>query len=193
MPRGEVHNHPFLISTVHEGGFQFRGLSSWPRRSNPRYPFGNVEAFHGILPHVANIDNRSATVLIYKCSLLCNNISIATHTRNSTAPSLLWYGLVKSAQQRTAFSNDQTGVLYRVRLKTSTEIYKEDASVSKDDSDQYRPSAEGKIFKARMSLKKKCVDCITGIKSTSRIVHRLLSRIIWVVVVIEPWPIHSIA
>jgi hypothetical protein len=69
----------------------------------------------GILPHVANSDNRSATVLVCKCSLLCNKIPIATHTRNSTAPSLLWYGLVKSAQQRTAFSNDPTGVPYWVR------------------------------------------------------------------------------
>jgi hypothetical protein len=98
----------------------------------PKYPAGNyvtVGAFHGILPHVANVDNQSATVLIYECSLLCNNIPIATHTRNSTAPSLLWYGLVNSAQQRTAFSNDPTGVLYWVHLKTSTDIH-EDASVS---------------------------------------------------------------
>jgi hypothetical protein len=86
---------------------------------------------HGILSHVANIDNRSATGLIYKCSLLCNNIPIATHTRNSTVPSLLWYDLVNSAQQRTAFFNDPTGILYRVRLKTSRERYVEDASVSK--------------------------------------------------------------
>jgi hypothetical protein len=43
----------------------------------------------GVLPLVANIDNRSATVLICKCSLLSNNIPIGTHTRNSTAPSLL--------------------------------------------------------------------------------------------------------
>jgi hypothetical protein len=45
-----------------------------------------------------NIDNGSATVLFYKCSLLCN-----------------------SAQQRTVFSNDPTAVLYWVRLKTLTE------------------------------------------------------------------------
>jgi hypothetical protein len=83
----------------------------------------DVGAFHGILPHVANIDNRSAMVLICKCSLLCNNIPIATHTRNSTAPSLLWYGLVSSTQQRTAFSNDPTEVLYWVCLKTLTELY----------------------------------------------------------------------
>jgi hypothetical protein len=56
-----------------------------------------VGPFHGILPHVANIDNRSATVLICKCSLLRNNIPIATHTRNSTAPSLLRYSLVNNA------------------------------------------------------------------------------------------------
>jgi hypothetical protein len=57
----------------------------------------DVGSSHRILPHVANIDNRPATVLIYKCSLLYNNIRIATHTRNSTTPSLLWYGLVNSA------------------------------------------------------------------------------------------------
>jgi hypothetical protein len=39
-----------------------------------------VGASNGILPHIANIDNRSATVLICKCSLLCNNIPIATNT-----------------------------------------------------------------------------------------------------------------
>jgi hypothetical protein len=81
-----------------------------------------VGASHGILPHVANIDNRSATVLICKCSLLCNNILIATHTRNSTAPSLLWYGLVNSAQQRTGSSTDPTGVLYKVHLKASRDM-----------------------------------------------------------------------
>jgi hypothetical protein len=59
------------------------------------YKFTFVGAFHGILPHVVNIDDRSATVLLCKCSLLCNSIPIATHTRNSTVPSLLWYGLVK--------------------------------------------------------------------------------------------------
>jgi hypothetical protein len=69
-----------------------------------------------------------ATVLICMCSLLCNNIPIAAHTRNSTVPSLLWYGLVNSAQQRTAFSNDLTRVLYRVRLKTFNR-HMEDASV----------------------------------------------------------------
>jgi hypothetical protein len=69
----------------------------------------DVGASHGILPHVANIDNRSATVLVCKCSLLCNNIPIATHTRNSTAPSLLWCGLVNSAQQRTTFSKSRRG------------------------------------------------------------------------------------
>jgi hypothetical protein len=82
-----------------------------------------VGACHEILPHVVNIDNRSATILICKCSLLCNNIPIATHKRNSTAPSLLWYGLINSTYS--------TGVLYWVRLKTSTELYVEDASVSK--------------------------------------------------------------
>jgi hypothetical protein len=82
-----------------------------------------VGAFHGILPHVTNIDNRPSTTLIRKCSLLYNNIPIATHTRNSTAPSLLWYGLVNSAQQRMASSIDPIGVLYWVRLKTSTELY----------------------------------------------------------------------
>jgi hypothetical protein len=40
-------------------------------------------------PAVPNINKRSATVLICKGSLLCNNITIATHTCNSTAPSLL--------------------------------------------------------------------------------------------------------
>jgi hypothetical protein len=36
--------------------------------------------------------------------LLCNNIPIATHTRNSTVPSLLWYSLVNSEQfQKTTF------------------------------------------------------------------------------------------
>jgi hypothetical protein len=64
---------------------------------------GSVGAFHGILPQVANIDDRFATVLICRCSLLCNNISIATHTHDSTAPSLLWYDFINSAQQRTAF------------------------------------------------------------------------------------------
>jgi hypothetical protein len=44
-----------------------------------------------------------------------------------------------------------------------------------------------------MSLEKKCVDCITGITSTNKIVHRLISRIICVVVVIEPTPIHFVA
>jgi hypothetical protein len=48
-----------------------------------------VGTFHGILPQVANIDNRTATVLICKCLLLCNNIPIATHTCNSTAPFFL--------------------------------------------------------------------------------------------------------
>jgi hypothetical protein len=96
--------------------------SAWPKLTILDTRNGNMGASHGILPHVANIDNRSATVLICKCSLLCNNIAIATHTGNSTAPSLLWYGLVTSAQQRTAFSNDPTGVLYWVRLKTWREI-----------------------------------------------------------------------
>jgi hypothetical protein len=82
-----------------------------------------VGTSHGILPHVANNDNRSARVLICKCSLLCHNIPTATHTRNSTAPSLLCYGLVISVQQRSAFSNDTTGFLYRVHVKTSREIY----------------------------------------------------------------------
>jgi hypothetical protein len=105
--------------------FAFASLSLW-------YYFceNSVGAFLGILPHVTNIDNRSAKELICKWSLLCKNIFIATHTRNSTAPSLLWYGLVNSAQQRKAFSNDPTGVLYWVRLKASTELYMEDASVS---------------------------------------------------------------
>jgi hypothetical protein len=39
----------------------------------------------------------------------------------------------------------------------------------------------------------KCVDCITGIMSTNKIVHKLLSRIICVVFVIEHTPIHCIA
>jgi hypothetical protein len=85
-----------------------------------------VGAFHGILPQVANIDNRSATVLICKCPLLCNNIPIATHTRNSTALSLLWYGSVNSAQQRTAFSNGSI-----LGPPQDMKIYVEDASVSK--------------------------------------------------------------
>jgi hypothetical protein len=51
----------------------------------------SVRAFYGILPHAANIDNRSATVLFCKCPLLCNNIPTETHTRNSTAPSFLLY------------------------------------------------------------------------------------------------------
>jgi hypothetical protein len=58
---------------------------------------------------------------------------------------------------------------------------------------QFRPSAAGDIFKARVSLKKECVDCITGNTSTNKIVHQLLSKIICVVDVIEPTPIHSIA
>jgi hypothetical protein len=41
------------------------------------------------------------------------------------------------------------------------------------------------------SVTKECIDCITGITNTNKIVHRLLSRIICVVIVIEP--IHSIA
>jgi hypothetical protein len=59
--------------------------------------------------------------------------------------------------------------------------------------DQFRPSAAGEIFKARVSVKEKCVDGIAGMTSTNKIVHRLLSRIICVVVVMEPAPIHSIA
>jgi hypothetical protein len=37
-----------------------------------------------------------------------------------------------------------------------------------------------------VSLKKKCVDCITSITSTNKTVHQLLSRIICVLVIIEP-------
>jgi hypothetical protein len=40
-------------------------------------------------PTCCELDNRSATLLICKCSLLCNNIPIATRTRYSTAPSAL--------------------------------------------------------------------------------------------------------
>jgi hypothetical protein len=58
---------------------------------------------------------------------------------------------------------------------------------------RFRPSAAGKILKARASLQKMCVDCITGITSSNKIVHQLLSILIYVVVVIEPTPIHSIA
>jgi hypothetical protein len=49
-----------------------------------------VGAFHGILPHTANIDNRSATVLICKCPLLCNSIPIATTERYCCVYALLW-------------------------------------------------------------------------------------------------------
>jgi hypothetical protein len=100
------------------GAMSVSPYASPPKHQSPRGGWGDVGASHGILPHVAKICNRFATVLICKCSFLCNNIPIAMHTRNSTAPSLLWYGLVNSAQQRTAFSNDPTGVLYRVHLKT---------------------------------------------------------------------------
>jgi hypothetical protein len=55
-----------------------------------------------------------------------------------------------------------------------------DFDSQQDDSDQFRPSTAGKSFKARVSLKKKCAYCIT---STNKIAHRLLSRIICVVVV----------
>jgi hypothetical protein len=65
----------------------------------------------------------------------------------------------------------------------------EDASVRK----MTRTSSGRQIFKARVPLKKKCLDCITGITTTNKIVNRILSRIICVAVVIEPIPIHSIA
>jgi hypothetical protein len=72
--------------------------------------------------------------------------------------------MVRLSEQRAA----ENGVLYWVRLKASTEMYVE------DDSAQCRPSeAEGKVFQARVSLKKKkCLGCIT---STNRVVHRFLS------------------
>jgi hypothetical protein len=126
-------------------------------------------------PHVANIDNLSATVLIFKCSLLCNNIPIATHTRNSTAPSLLWYGLVNSAQQRTAFSNDPTGVLYSVHLKTSREIYVVETSVSTMTWTSADANSEQDLQGSSATLEEAQTDCIT---SVNKVLQQLISRII---------------
>jgi hypothetical protein len=61
------------------------------------------------------------------------------------------------------------------------------STLQQDDLDQFRPSAAGKVFKARVSLPViqsthfffsdtralKCVDCITGTTGTNKIVHRL--------------------
>jgi hypothetical protein len=56
--------------------------------------------------------------------------------------------------------------------------------------DQFRLPAAGKIFKAQVSLQKKHVLIVS---SVNKVVDQLVSRIIRVVVVIEPTPIHSIA
>jgi hypothetical protein len=98
-------------------------------------------------------------------------------------------GLENSAQQRTAFCNDPTEVLYWIRLKASTEIYTDNACYQ-DDLDEFRRQQQAR---ARVSLNKKCVDCITGITGTNKIMHRLLPRIICVVLVMEPTPKYSIA
>jgi hypothetical protein len=137
--------------------------------------FTRVGASHGILPHVANIDNRSATVLICKCSLLCNNIPIATHTRNSTAPSLLWYGLVNSAQQRTAFSNDPTGVLYWVRLKASRERYVVETSFSTTTWTSADTKREQDLQGSSAASEEAQTDCIA---SVNKVVQQLISRIV---------------
>jgi hypothetical protein len=54
-------------------GREFVLLSKCPHEATAVF----VGAFHGIPPHVANIDNRFTTILICKFPLLCNNIPIA--------------------------------------------------------------------------------------------------------------------
>jgi hypothetical protein len=135
----------------------------------------NAGASHRILPHVENIDNRSTTVLICKCSLLCNNIPIATLTRNSTAPSLLWYGLVNRTQQRTAFSNDPTGVLHRIHLRTSGERYVVETSVSTTTWTSTDANSEQDLQGSSVTSEEAQTDCIA---SVNKAVQQLISRII---------------
>jgi hypothetical protein len=101
--------------------------------------------------------------------------------------------LVNSAQQKAAFFNDQSGVLHWFRLKTSTELYVEDASVSKTTWTSSDRQQQARYSRLECHLRRRCVDRIIGITSTNKTVLQLLSRIICVVVVIEPTPIHSIA
>jgi hypothetical protein len=44
---------------------------------------GDVGAFRGTLPHIASIDNRSATVLTCKCSFLCYTVNSRQNPQGS--------------------------------------------------------------------------------------------------------------
>jgi hypothetical protein len=90
---------------------------------------------------------------------------------------------------KTYFTTDSQSVTL---TSTTIEMYVEDASVNKTTRTSSDRQQQGRSSRL-VSRKKKYVDCITGITSTNKIVHRLLSRIICVVVIIEPTQIHSIA
>jgi hypothetical protein len=112
-----------------------------------------------------NMDNQSATVLIFKCSLLCNNIPIATHKQQYRSI----VATIRLSKQRAT----ENGVFWwsdRGPPQDNNRAIRGRRFSQQEDSDQFR---RGKIFKARVSLKKKRVDCTTGITSTIKIVHRL--------------------
>jgi hypothetical protein len=83
-----------------------------------------------------------------------------------------------------SFSNDPTWVLYCICLKTSTEIYVEDASVSKVQTASSRQDLRG----SSVTSEEARTACIT---SVNKVLHQLISRMICVVVVIEPTPIYT--
>jgi hypothetical protein len=105
-------------------------------------------SYSRILPQVVNIDNRSATVLIYTCSLLCNNNAYAQQYRSDVA-------MIRLTKQRTTqngvFQLSDRGSILGPPQGINRDIHGRRFS-QQDDSDQFRPSTPRLECHLRRSL-----------------------------------------